>query len=87
MTIQITNVDSSQDTDKYNETILLQPGKWVVYLSQTAESMSLFLVKLSSSLSQWFVFEAKQDNVAVLKMMEVKLREFLRGKHGFVRES
>lgn len=86
VTIQLTNVESActtQDYDKFNETILLQPEKWVVYMSQTVDSTSLLLVKLSSELSHCIAFEAKDESISVLKVMEVKLREFLRGKQRF----
>ena len=85
VTIQFTNVESSRTTQdkEFNETILLQPEKWVVYLSETVDSMSLLLVKLSPQLSHRVAFEAKNENISVLKIMEAKLREFLRGKQGF----
>ena len=79
MTLQINNpVDSGRAEQDCVETIVLKQD-WLVYLSQTVgHSVSLVLVR-TTKLSECIVLEARNENIAVLKVMETKLRECLRG--------
>jgi hypothetical protein len=75
------SVESTRAEQDDVESIVLMPTEWLVYLPHTVgHRVSLVLMK-TSKISDCIVFEARSENIPVLKMMEVKLREFLKGKN------
>lgn len=72
----------SNSTHEVDKKVVLSPENWVVCFAETKnQAASLALVK-PSALTETIVLEAMSyKNVNVLKMMETKLHEFLRGKY------
>ncbi|XP_028395168.1 uncharacterized protein LOC114519263 isoform X2 [Dendronephthya gigantea] len=76
--LEIEYLESTNTKQVYNETKVLKPNEWLVYLPQTiGHTVSLVLMK-STNPAECVVFEARSENIPVLKMMEAKMREFLR---------
>lgn len=74
--LQIGSIKSSVEQEVEN--LVFVSEQWLVCFAETkGQSASLALVK-ASTLKEYLVIEAKYENMAVLKMMEVKLRESLR---------
>ena len=74
--------DSLRIEQDDNDNIVLKSTEWLVYLPRTVgHVVSLVLLK-TSKLSNCIIFEARNENKAGLKMMEAKLREFLKGMNG-----
>jgi hypothetical protein len=75
------SVESSRTEQDDSDILVLKPMEWLVYLPETVgHVVSLVLLK-TSKLSNFIIFEARNENIAALKMMEAKIREFLKGKN------